>query len=309
MEKRKYPKGRENKRVCVVGCGALGSVALNLLARSRIKKLIIIDRDIVEGKNLGRQILYTKNDIDRPKVSAALEKINKINNGIKIETHFSDLTHENVHLLKSDIIFDCTDNLETRFLINEFCIKNEIPWVYATAVRSSGYVHAFVPEKSGPCLRCFIDEKAKAETCETAGVDLQTAFSIASAQFAEAMKVLSGKEAESKLVYLNAGKKSTEKFSLKKNPRCPACKGEWEYLSGEKSGKVIRFCSSGNYQVTGKPVNIARLEKELRKKVEVVNFGYGLRFGDIIIFKDGRALIKAGSEMEAKSLYSKWIGN
>jgi len=168
-------KGQSKLRkstVAIVGLGALGSVSAELLARAGIGKLIVIDRDIVELSNLQRQSLYDESDIGKPKAIAAKEKLSKINSEIKIDIFIDDLNRENIDKILSlrgkyidekfnkivennkknknniDLILDCTDNLETRFLVNDFSIKNKIPFIYSSAVGSKGYVFNVMPVKN-----------------------------------------------------------------------------------------------------------------------------------------------------------------
>ncbi len=107
--------------VAIVGLGALGTVVSELLARSGAGKLILIDRDIVEESNLQRQLLYNESDIGKPKAPCAREKLLAANQGVNIEAHAIDRNHENADVLEgAGVIVDCTDNLWTRFLINDF---------------------------------------------------------------------------------------------------------------------------------------------------------------------------------------------
>src|SRR3989344_9585267 len=159
--------------VAIVGLGALGSVSAELLARAGIGKLILIDRDVVELSNLQRQALYDESDIGKPKALAAKEKLRKINSEIEIEFYIDDLNFENIgkiiNVKSADLILDCTDNLETRFLINDFSIKNKITFIYSSAVGSKGYIFNVIQKKTA-CLKCFLKEAAQLGTCETVGV-------------------------------------------------------------------------------------------------------------------------------------------
>jgi len=157
----------ENSTVSIVGLGALGSTAADLLARSGIN-LILIDRDLIDITNLQRQSLFTEEDIDKPKALITKEKLQEINSNIKIKPYFQDLTHKNINLIKSDLIIDCTDNLETRFLINEYSKKNNIPFIYGSAIKDKGYIFNIL--KNNPCLNCILKNSKTTETCETTGV-------------------------------------------------------------------------------------------------------------------------------------------
>src|SRR3989338_2556602 len=155
--------------VAVIGLGALGSVSADLLARAGIGKLILIDRDVVEFSNLQRQSLFDETDIGKPKAVAAFEKLKKINSEVKVEFIIDDLNFENTNkdLKNISLILDCTDNLETRFLINDFSVKNKVPFIYASAVASKGYIFDIIPGRTA-CLRCFLKEAEHLDTCETA---------------------------------------------------------------------------------------------------------------------------------------------
>mgnify|MGYP001594733519 CR=1 FL=1 len=130
------------KTVSIVGLGALGSVASELLTRAGIKKLILIDRDFLELSNLQRQSLFEEKDIGKSKAVVLKEKLNEINKDVDIISYFDNLDNENIDLINSDLILDCTDNLETRFLINEYSVKNKIPFIYGSAVGDSGACRA-----------------------------------------------------------------------------------------------------------------------------------------------------------------------
>src|SRR3989344_8093067 len=141
------------KTVVIVGLGSLGSYTSILLAKLGIN-LILIDRDIIERHNLERQVLYDKKDVGKLNALTAKEKLKKINNKIKIKEHAADLDYENIDLLKSDLVLDCTDNFETRFLINDYCKKNKIKWIYSSAIRNQGFV--FVVDDV--CFSCIFKE-------------------------------------------------------------------------------------------------------------------------------------------------------
>ena len=142
----------EHSVVAVVGVGALGSVAADLLTRAGVGTLILVDRDVVEESNLPRQSLYEEKDVGRSKVVAAKEKLLKVNGETDIKIHALHLNAVNIDLLgKAVIILDCTDNLQTRFLLNDFCKKEKISLIYGAAVKTTGYAMPILP--TGPCLR------------------------------------------------------------------------------------------------------------------------------------------------------------
>ena len=115
----------QNSLVAIVGLGALGTVSANLLCRAGVGHLVLVDRDLVELDNLQRQVLFDEGDISKPKAIRVAEKLRKINSEIKIESYFENLDQDTIDLLDTDLVLDCTDNLETRFLINDYCKKNK----------------------------------------------------------------------------------------------------------------------------------------------------------------------------------------
>src|SRR6476620_3300443 len=146
-------------RALVVGCGALGSVIANTLARAGIGKLRIVDRDFLELNNLQRQVLYDEADVSAalPKAVAAAEKLRQINSAIEIEPIVADVSPSNILALAAgcDIILDGTDNFETRFLLNEAAIKLKLPWVYGGCIGAEGQTLTILPGEP-PCFRCVM---------------------------------------------------------------------------------------------------------------------------------------------------------
>ncbi len=291
-----------NCSAAVVGLGGIGCASANLLVRAGVKKLVLIDRDIVDESNLQRQLLFENSDIGKPKALAASDSLSRINGKTKLFAEACDLDRNNVNLLNQDIVLDCTDNLETRFLINEYCKNKRIPWVYSAAIRNECFVLAVLP--SGPCLRCLFDDFAPGETCETMGVTGWSVVLAASLQVNEAVKILLGRPYISEMMRFDLWKNKFESFSLRKNSSCPVCKGTYDYLSGKKGSNPVRLCGSGTYQIKGNPLNLIKL----KKNSEVKDFKVCIGIGDVTVFSDGRALIKASSETEARSKYSRLIG-
>jgi len=298
----------QNKKVAIVGIGALGTVAAELLSRAGVGNLILIDRDVVEPSNLQRQTLFDQKDLGKNKVTAAEQRINQINSEIKIKSHAVHLNSQNINILQSaDLILDCTDNLQTRFLINDYCKKEQKLWIYAAAIKTTGYVMPIFP--SGSCLQCFLTE-SNLETCDTVGVLNTITVSIASLQATLALKLLLGKEVESILYHYDIWNQSFKKINIKANKNCPTCAGTFTYLEKKETSKYIRFCSTGKYQVLGnKELDLAEIQKRWEKIGKVIQDDASLQFQNITLFKDGRALINANSTEEAEALYSKLVGN
>ncbi len=316
-------KGQEKlsrSSVAVVGIGAIGCLASELLARSGIGKLVLIDRDVVDESNLHRQALFTAEDIGMAKAIQAKAALEKINPEVSVTDHVADLDCTNAGMIKADLVLDCTDNLEARFLINEYCSKNRIPWVHSAAVRTSGTVIPFVPaasSTSAPCFRCIFSGQGQSETCDTVGVSNSITAAIAAIQVSEATKLLLGIPAEEKMIRLDLLSNELLKLSMKKSSSCPVCSGTYEYLSGKRGSKAVKLCGTGSYQVKGKSVDLRLLKQAMEKSADasgaigvmgVKDFGYCLSFGSITIFSDGRALVKASDEKQARAKYARMVG-
>ena len=184
-------------RVVVVGCGATGSVLASLLARAGIGTLRILDRDYVEPSNLQRQSLFDEDDARQsmPKAIAAARQIARFNSQIVLDPLVADLTPQNVDSLlgAADLILDGTDNFETRYLINDYAVKNSVPWIYAAAVGSYAVTMNILPGETA-CLACVFPESPRGtlETCETAGILNSAVGLVASLAATEALKLMVG---------------------------------------------------------------------------------------------------------------------
>lgn len=195
----------------VVGCGALGSVAAELLARAGVGRLRLVDRDFVEETNLHRQSLYDQADAEQglPKAEAARARLAAINPNVTIQAQVVDFNPSNARTLAegAQVIVDGTDNFETRFLINDVAVEQGIPWVYGGSVGTEGMQMSLLPrtaagdspwERAGchsPCLRCLFDRPpppGSQPTCDTAGVLGPVAWMVAAAEAMEAIKILVG---------------------------------------------------------------------------------------------------------------------
>ena len=304
-------KGQEKIRkasIAIVGLGALGTVAAEQLTRAGIGKLILIDRDFIEESNLQRQALYNEEDIGKFKAETAAKKLEKINSDVKIDFFVSDLNHKNISkLLFADIILDCTDNFYTRYLINDYCKKSRIKWVYSAAVKGYGNVMAVLPEKA--CFRCVFNEAESDETCDTAGIINTVSTAIASIAVTQALKLILNEKIEQELIRFDIWDNDITKIKVSKNEKCPVCNGIYGYLQGKKEKGIVIYCGNNNYQFYLKNKNFNEIKNKLKKIGKVKETDFCLFFEDMAIFNDGRVLIKEKSPERAKSLVSKYIGD
>ena len=195
--------------------------------------------------------------------------------------------------------------MESRFLINDYAILNKIPYVFGSAAADKGFAFNILPEK--PCLRCIFSGQAT-ETCDTSGILNSGSGFIGSIMANEAIKIITGKP-EDHLLRIDFWRNEFMKIDVKRNAHCPACGGNYEYLNGEKHSKAIKLCGSGVYQIKDVNVDLDALGKRLRKLDHVISLPGVIHIKNISVFEDGRVIIKASSEREARSIYSKYIGN
>ena len=310
----------------IVGVGATGSRIAELACRAGIGRLTIIDRDIVEFSNLSRQTLYTWQDAQNmlPKAEAARRHLNEIMPTCQVVPRVADLIADNAHMFLhgADIVADGTDNLETRYLINDWCISNKVPWVYAGAVGTEASV--FPVLKTGGCLRCIFPDPPKAgtlPTCDTVGV-LNAAAAIAAARsFSLIARILLGDTPDPVWETWDAWSGTHAGIPLKKmrsadaERKCPLCdEGVTEFLDAETGSTAVALCGRDMVQVRiGRPVDLKALGKTLSGSVSIETRDQLLRFEadghTIHVFGDGRALVKGTSDLaRARSLIDKWVG-
>jgi len=183
-------------KVFCVGAGGLGSPALLYLAAAGIGHLTIIDDDNIERSNLQRQILHADEDVGASKAESAMLRLRELNPSISVEVHPQRLTSENALQLIGghDIVIDGTDNIPTRYLVNDACELLHIPWVYGSIYRFEGQVSVF-NLKDGPTYRDLFPTPPPPESvpsCEDGGVLGVLPGVIGSIQATEAIKVLLG---------------------------------------------------------------------------------------------------------------------
>jgi molybdopterin/thiamine biosynthesis adenylyltransferase len=326
------PEGQEQlarSTAVIVGCGALGTVQATLLARAGVGILRLVDRDYVETSNLQRQVLYTESDAEAalPKAEAARRHLVAANSGIVIEAHISDLDARNAEELLggADVILDGTDNFETRMLINDFSVRDGVPWIYGAAVSGYGIAMPVLPGDSA-CFRCVYPEPPTGlqPTCETAGVLGPVTSVIGSIQAMEAMKVLAGRSGSVRRKIFTADLWAGPVREIGMPPRdvdCQTCgRREFVYLDGSYPDSARRapvsLCGRNAVQIheRKRPLDLTELAGRLAGLGTVRANEFALRFNDgeheMTVFPDGRAIIKGTTDPGvARSVYSRYLGN
>lgn len=334
---------------CVIGCGALGSVIADLLARAGVGHLVIIDRDFIEMTNLQRQTLFDERDVAEavPKAEAARRRLGKINSDVRVTAVVDDLNRTNIERYASgaDVIVDGLDNFEGRYLVNDFCVKHGIAYVYGGAVGTVGAAFAILPHteggdapwetlpdgsRAGPCLRCLFEEEpapGTMPTCDTAGILASAAVTVASFEVAETLKVLTGNYAQVSPTLLNVDLWNSSMNELRvagayEHGDCPCCKhGRFEYLEGSRGTGAATLCGRDAVQLTHRQrataLDLPAIAERLRPHGEVRTNRFMLRASltdngkpyTLSLFPDGRAIVHGTDEAAvARGVYAKFIG-
>lgn len=315
-------------RVVCIGCGALGTVIANTLARAGVGHLTIVDRDFVEESNLQRQVLFDEDDVKDalPKAVAAERKLRKINSAISVTGIVSDVNHTNIESLiaGADLVMDGADNFETRFLLNDACVKHGIPWVYGACVSSYGLSMVVIPGKT-PCLRCVIESApppGMSPTCDTAGVLSPVVGIVASFQCAEAIKFLTGNHGalSRDLINLDVWENRFQRLkiaALREVSDCPCCvHRQFDYLNAESTSQTVTLCGRNSVQITfppGHSIDFEEVGARLARTGSVQRNAFLLRCAveqyDLTLFKDGRVIVQGTKDPSvARTVYAKYVG-
>ena len=313
-------------RVALIGAGALGSVAAELLVRAGVAFVRIVDRDFVEISNLQRQSLYDEEDVRRnlPKAEAAAAKLRRINSGVQIESVVDDVNPMNVedYIRDVDLVLDALDNFETRFVLNDACAKQSRPWIYAAAVASYGLVMPILPGKT-PCLRCMLGSlpaPGSSPTCDTAGVIGPVTHLVASIQVAEALKIICRvlEPSDVRLVTYDVWTHNFQRIEPGREAMatCPVCSEQrFDYLNGSPL-RTVTLCGRNAVQLIPSvkaDLNFSELSKSIPAMGEVQFNEFLLKCYappyEVTVFRDGRAIVRGTEEAAlARSVYSKLIG-
>ncbi len=302
-------------KVAVIGVGGLGTVSSLYLALAGVGHLRLIDQDIVETRNLHRQILYSIDDLDYPKAEVAAAKLEKSNPLLKAEAVTENLHAGNVERLLAgvDLVVDGLDNMATRYLVNRTCVNLKVPYVFGAAIGMEGNLSVFAPPET-PCLECVLPNLSDNELlkCDTRGVLGATPGIIGAMQAFEAIKMLTGvgTPLKGKLMICDFNDMYFTTIDIAKRANCPSCKGT---LPPALREKLVWLCGQNTANINPeKPLNL-----DLSKVFEVVQkHGFHVRVKshlalmfdykglEVSLFNGGRMLIKnVGDEKAALKAY------
>jgi adenylyltransferase/sulfurtransferase len=222
-----------------VGCGGTGSSCASFLARAGLGDLFIVDPDTIGLTDLHRQILYTESDVGHPSIKAntAKDALCRANHEPRIEALPVLFSHENAGSLvkKANLVVDCSDNFETRMLINDACLKFSVPWVHGACTGTAGLVIPF-PQTAGACYRCVVDRipGGSDSSGDKRGILGPLAGVVGCLEAAEALKLLVMPHGvRSKVIYFDSLSYTYETISVRRKKNCRACvDGVYEFLEG-----------------------------------------------------------------------------
>ena len=218
-------------KVLCIGTGGLGAPLGLYLAAAGVGRIGLVDFDAVDLTNLQRQILFGTNDVGRPKIEAATDRLRNLNPDIQIDRFETRLTSENaLEILQNyDLVVDGTDNFPTRYLVNDACVILGKPNVYGSIFRFEGQITIF-GAPGGPCYRCLYPEPPPpglVPSCAEGGVLGVLPGIVGAIQAAETLKLIIGKGEPliGRLLLFDALAMRFRELKLRKNPECPACGG------------------------------------------------------------------------------------
>lgn len=216
-------------KVLIIGAGGLGSPASMYLAAAGIGQLTLYDNDQVDLSNLQRQIAHSTDDIGLDKVFSTRQTLNKLNPDIAVYIHNARLSGPQLdhEVRAADVVLDCSDNFDTRFAVNDACVRHKTPLVSGAAIRFEGQVSVFTPgSNNSPCYNCLYTRNGEEmENCALNGVVAPITGIVGSIQALEAIKIIlmTGETLTGRLLLVDGLTMEWKTLKLNKNSRCPTC--------------------------------------------------------------------------------------
>jgi molybdopterin/thiamine biosynthesis adenylyltransferase len=312
--------------ILFVGVGAVGAAAAESAARAGVGRITVVDRDVVEESNLDRQFLFDAADAERvaAKAQAAERRLRAIAPSVAVRGIVADLDPGNVRdlLAGHDLVFDGSDNFQTRLLVSDAAQSLKLPSVYAACVGEEGLVALTVPGET-PCLRCYLEAlppPGSGPTCDTAGIVPTLPPLVAALGMTEALRFAVGLAPARGLLAFSVWQGSFRSRRLFQNAAassgCPVCsEGRYPALEGEGASEVVKLCGRRSVQVAPaariRP-DLEALERRLsrigrvRRSADLVSAD--LEDVSLTIFYDGRCVVRGtGDPARARAIYDRFV--
>jgi molybdopterin/thiamine biosynthesis adenylyltransferase len=214
--------------VLLIGAGGIGCAAAAYLASSGVGHLVIADFDTVDASNLGRQVLYTPDDVGKRKVEVAAQRLGAVNPDIRITAITDRLQGEALAeaVASADLVLDGCDNFATRFQVNDACVAAGRRLISGAAIRLEGQMAVFGPDyETAPCYRCLYAEADESmDSCAGNGVLSPVPGVIGTMMAVEALKYFAGIESDTSSLHLyDAAATEFHSLRIQKREDCPAC--------------------------------------------------------------------------------------
>ena len=314
--------------VVFVGVGAVGAAAAESAARSGVGRITLVDRDVVEESNLARQFLFDAEDAARvaPKATAAAQRLREIAPDCDVRGVVADLDHGNARGILSghDLVFDGSDNFETRFLVSDAARALGVSSIYAACVGEEGLVAANVPGAT-PCLRCYLEALPPAgsgPTCDTVGVVPTLPPLIASVGMTEALRLAVKEPPARGVLSIRVWEGSFVSARWFEDARpsaaCPVCAGlRFPALEGEGASDIVKLCGRNAVQVApagrqrpdfeALEARLARIGR-VRRSAQLLSAD--IEDVSLAVFSDGRCVVRGTDDLgRARALYDRYVGS
>jgi len=313
--------------IAFVGVGAVGAAAAEEAARAGFGRLTLIDRDVVEPSNLTRQLLFDAEDAARvaPKAEAAAARLAEIDPALDLHPVVADLDPRNARELLAghDLVFDGSDNFETRLLVSDAAQALALPHLYAACVGAEGRVALTLPKET-PCLRCWLETlppPGSGPTCDTVGVVPTLPPLVASIGMTEAVRLAAGARPSRGMLVLDAWEGNLRSRRLFEDARpsaaCPACaEGRYPALEAGEGSETVKLCGRQSVQVkparpavADLPALEARLAPVARVRRSPQLLHADLEDVSLTVFPDGRCVVRGtGDPARARAIYDRYVG-
>lgn len=308
------------KSALIVGCGGTGCACASFLVRAGLGRVLVVDPDIVSLTDLHRQILYGEVDAEHltSKACTAADALRSSNREACVEAMQVRFTPENGSSLIAgfDLLLDCTDNFETRMLINDVCLKCGVDWVHGACTGTAGMVIPF-PAAGGVCYRCIVDHIPSGTA---GGQAAQAIFGPAAGivgclEAAEAIKMLIAPESvRPRIVFFDLLSDTHETIGVGRKKDCPACVGgTYEYLERPMPVEFVDAGGGTAHLMLRGPVDLAEMRARLAGRYTVQETPGALRVltgqAEVLVSADGTAVVRPARDLEkARHLVDDLIG-